>query len=291
MAGTTCAYEGLAAGMPQAVACVSAPAGSRGNNRTRSCIAVTAAEADPEFSPAHPLPLSPAAREIERGGALAADSAPSGLRRLGTSRARFPHNPASPADPANPESPANLASLATTPTADVAAHPAAVWCVLQVAPGHEDAMAARVARVAGAWLDDCFVLRRQALRRRGGAWRLCDEVMFPGYIFLVTDDPAGLAEGLGLLTSFAYLLNRDGAPSTLDEREVAFVRDFGGPQHTVALSRGSIEGGRLTVEEGPLKGREHLVAKVDRHKRMAWLHGGMLGEGSVRVGLEVVSKT
>lgn len=152
-------------------------------------------------------------------------------------------------------------------------------------------MAARVARVAGALLDDCFVLRRQALRRRGGAWRLCDEVMFPGYIFLVTDDPASLAEGLGLLTSFAYLLNRDGAPSTLDEREVAFVRDFGGPQHTVALSRGSIEGGRLTVEEGPLKGREHLVAKVDRHKRMAWLRGGMLGEGSVRVGLEVVSKT
>lgn len=152
-------------------------------------------------------------------------------------------------------------------------------------------MAARVVRVAGASLDDCFVLRRQALRRRGGAWHLCDEVMFPGYIFLVTDDPAGLAEGLGLLTSFAYLLNRDGAPSTLDEREVAFVRDFGGPQHTVALSRGSIEGGRLTVEEGPLKGREHLVAKVDRHKRMAWLRGGMLGEGSVRVGLEVVSKT
>lgn len=152
-------------------------------------------------------------------------------------------------------------------------------------------MAARVARVAGASLDDCFVLRRQALRRRGGAWRLCDEVMFPGYIFLVTDDPAGLAEGLGLLTSFAYLLGRGGAPSTLDEREVAFVRDFGGPQHMVALSRGSIEGGRLAVEEGPLKGREHLVAKVDRHKRMAWLRGGMLGEGSVRVGLEVVSKT
>ena len=68
MAGTTCAYEGLAAGTPHAAACVSAPAGSRGNNRTRSCIAVTAAEADPEFSPAHPVPLSPAAREIERGG-------------------------------------------------------------------------------------------------------------------------------------------------------------------------------------------------------------------------------
>ena len=288
MAGTTCAYEGLAAGMPQAVACVSAPAGSRGNNRTRSCIAVTAAEADPEFAPAHPVPLSPAAREIERGGALAADSARSGLRRLGgIPRARFPHNPA------KPESPANLASLATTPAALAAdaAHPSAVWCVLQVAPGHEDALAARVARVARAALDDCFVLRRQALRRRGGAWHLCDEVMFPGYIFLVTDDPAGLAEGLGLLTSFAHLLNCDGAPATLDEREVAFVRDFGGPHHTVALSRGSIVGGLLTVEEGPLKGREHLVTKVDRHKRMAWLHGGMLGAGSVRVGLEVVSKT
>lgn len=152
-------------------------------------------------------------------------------------------------------------------------------------------MVRRVARVAGASLDDCFVLRRQALRRREGEWRLCDEVMFPGYVFLVSGDLPGLARDLDLLTSFAYLLNRNDAPLTLDEREVAFVRDFGGPRHTVALSRGSIADGRLTVDEGPLKGREHLVARIDRHRRVAYLRKGMLGEGSVRVGLEVVSKT
>lgn len=152
-------------------------------------------------------------------------------------------------------------------------------------------MAARVARVAGDALRDCFVLRRQALRRYEGAWHLCDEVMFPGYIFLVADDPAGLAGRLDVLTSFSYLLGSGTAPATLDERETAFVRDFGGPRHTVALSRGVVENGRLVVREGPLKGREHLVAKIDRHKRVARLTAGMLGEGSVRVGLEVVSKT
>lgn len=59
MAGTTCAYESLAAGMPQTIpAC--APDGVRtGSGRNR-----TAAEP----SAARPVPLSPAAREIERGG-------------------------------------------------------------------------------------------------------------------------------------------------------------------------------------------------------------------------------
>lgn len=163
-----------------------------------------------------------------------------------------------------------------------------------MAPGHERALARRAARVARDALADCFVLYRQALRRFEGAWHLCEEVMFPGYVFLVTADRTALAEQLGLLAPAARLVGAGKAVATLDDDEVAFVRDFGGLQHVVGMSTGVIVDGRLTVYEGPLAGREHLVAKIDRHRRTAFLDirtGAALGGGAVRVGLEVVSKS
>lgn len=162
-------------------------------------------------------------------------------------------------------------------------------------PGHERAQARRAARVAGDSLIDGFVLYRQALRRFEGAWYLREEVMFPGYVFLVTADRTALAERLDLLAPSARLVGAGGAVATLSDEEVAFVRDFGGARHVVEMSRGAIVDGRLVASEGPLAGREHLVAKIDRHKRIAFLDirtGAALGGGgAVRVGLEVVSKS
>lgn len=171
---------------------------------------------------------------------------------------------------------------------------APAWCALQVTPGHERALARRAARVACDSLTDSFVLYRQALRRFEGAWHLREEVMFPGYVFLVTTDRVALAEQLELLVPAARLVGAGDAVATLDDEEVAFVRDFGGARRVVEMSRGSIVDGRLVVREGPLAGREQLVAKIDRHKRIAFLNirtGAALGGGAVRVGLEVVSKS
>ena len=104
-----------------------------------------------------------------------------------------------------------------------------------------------------------------------------------------------MAEQLDLLAPSAHLVGTGGAVATLSDEEVAFVRDFGGARHVVEMSRGAIVDGRLVVSEGPLAGREHLVAKIDRHKRIAFLDirtGAALGGGgAVRVGLEVVSKS
>lgn len=57
------------------------------------------------------------------------------------------------------------------------------------------------------------------------------------------------------------------------------------------MSEGIIEGDRVVVTRGPLKGREASITRIDRHKRLAWVDMDVFGRSkSIRVGLEIVSK-
>ena len=59
----------------------------------------------------------------------------------------------------------------------------------------------------------------------------------------------------------------------------------------IHMSRGIIRNGTTVVTEGPLKSRENLIRKIDRHKRTAKLgvpFGGKTVE--ITVGLEIYQK-
>lgn len=171
--------------------------------------------------------------------------------------------------------------------------PASVgWHVLQVVPGQEQSMAERAASLVGPeLLSACFPLRYELLKKQQGAWRLVTEVMFPGYVFLATGDIDAVRERLKLSTSFARLLGAGDAIFSLTPEEAAFVSEFGGAEHVVGMSEGEIEDGRTIVRSGPLRGREDLIRKIDRHKRVAYLDVGLLDQVRVRVGLEITRKT
>ena len=169
---------------------------------------------------------------------------------------------------------------------------AAARYVLQVTPGHERAMAKRLKALAGPELvRDCFTLGYQILRKNQGIWTLVTETMFPGYLFVASDDIDAFQKSLKQSTAFARLLGADRHVFALQPEEVAFVRDFGGPGHVVAFSRGIIENGRTVVHEGPLRGHVGRIRKIDRHKRIAYLDIGLLDQKQVRVGLEIAHKT
>ena len=171
--------------------------------------------------------------------------------------------------------------------------PASVgWHVLQVVPGQEQSMAERAASLVGPeLLSACSPLSYQLLKKQQGTWRLVTEVMFPGYVFLATGDIDAVRERLKLSTSFARLLGAGDAIFSLTPEESAFVSEFGGAGHVVGMSEGVIEDGRTVVRSGPLRGREGLIRKIDRHKRVAYLDVGLLDQVRVRVGLEITRKT
>lgn len=161
--------------------------------------------------------------------------------------------------------------------------------VLHVTPGRERTMAAHVSRLIGPAAGACFVPRTAYERRRAGAWRTEYELTFPSYVFISVADEEALECGLSVMTARAHLPRVGARPATLDPREAELLTALMDESHVIRVSRGTLEDGRLAVEEGPLAGLEHLVTRIDRHRRVAYVSSD-LSEGGLRVGLEVVSK-
>ena len=84
----------------------------------------------------------------------------------------------------------------------------------------------------------------------------------------------------------------DGKLVRVEPEEEELLRMLCGAGHHSQMSRGYIRDGQTVVTEGPLRGRENLIRKIDRHKRIARV--GMPSVGRLRemqVGLEIVAKS
>lgn len=165
--------------------------------------------------------------------------------------------------------------------------------VVQVIGGQEDRAAALIAKIAQGAVEDCFVPKREVMHRKSGQWHRILEKLFPGYVFVQTSTPEQVREVLGRLPAFTRMLTFAGdacLPLTADE--VAWINaTTNADTHVMEMSEGVIEGDRVVVACGPLKGREASITRIDRHKRLAWVGMDMFGRHkTIRVGLEIVSK-
>ena len=98
------------------------------------------------------------------------------------------------------------------------------------------------------------------------------EVLLPGYIFVITDQPGKLREALRSVPKFTRLLGNNDVFTPLDDQEVAFINAFTKPDHRVVeFSSGVMEGDEIVILNGPLMNQTGLIKKLDRHKRLAYL--------------------
>ena len=76
----------------------------------------------------------------------------------------------------------------------------------------------------------------------------------------------------------------------LPEQE-SFLRGFLGEKQHLHMSRGHIREGQTYITEGPLRGKEKMIRKIDRHKRLARLELPVAdGIQTLYAGLEIFSK-
>lgn len=165
--------------------------------------------------------------------------------------------------------------------------------VIQVTGGQEERARRLVLRLLPDVVEDCYTPAYEAMRKVRGEWRLCRGVLFPGYIFVQTADSAALAHELACVPAFTRLLGSgDDKFIPLTDDEVAWLNAFANIQtHVVEMSVGVIEGERVLVTKGPLRGREAQIARIDRHRRIAELEVRMFGRTKrIKVGLEIVRK-
>ncbi len=168
-----------------------------------------------------------------------------------------------------------------------------MWYVVQVRTGTEENIRIQCGkRLTGDTLSNCFIPYYEERKRRQGSWKTEKKILFPGYVFLDTEDICEAAAALRNVIGLTKVLGFDGEEAIpLTEAEVEFLRQFGGENQVAEMSEGIIEGTQVMIYSGPLKGKEALIKRIDRHKRKAYLELEMFGRVQrVEVGLEIVMK-
>ena len=166
--------------------------------------------------------------------------------------------------------------------------------VIQVTSGQEERTRQMLLRqLDGELLTDCYTPAYECARKVAGEWHTVTRMLFPGYVFVETSNPAELRDCLSEIPAFTRLLGAsDESFLALTDDEVAWLNAFTNVEtHVVEMSKGLIEGNKVVVTKGPLRGQEGQIVKVDRHKRLAELEIQMFGRTKrVRIGLEIVIK-
>ena len=179
------------------------------------------------------------------------------------------------------------------------------WYVVQTVGGQEDRLVDLIAQFitsaaaveqnpTGAGLvNEAFVPRYQLKKRYKGTWLLREEVLLPGYVFVITPNPKLLQQRLYGIPAFAKLLRNTESFAKLDQSEIQFINAFTNPDNRlIEMSEGVIEGDKIIILNGPLMSQTGLIKRIDRHKRLAYLEVDMLGRKvEIKVGLEIVQKT
>lgn len=141
-------------------------------------------------------------------------------------------------------------------------------------------------------LKNVFVITYERMRKYEGKWHTEKSSLFPNYIFLESEYPTCLKEELEQYENIFRILGEKSELISISQEEEGFLRSLCGEEHHFPMSRGYIQNGCTYVTEGPLRGKESFIYKIDRHKRLARLKVPFTdGVRDMSMGLEIVSKS
>ena len=167
-----------------------------------------------------------------------------------------------------------------------------MWYVIQVRSGREEIIRKSIQSVLSEdSYEECRIIYWESMRRYQGAWHKVQKIMFPGYLFIQSQDVGLLSQELRKIQKLTKLLHYDHEIVALTPSEKAFMYHLLGDQEVVEMSYGIQEGDQVIVMEGPLKGQETRIRRIDRHKRKAIIEVHFLGTlRELEIGLEIVEK-
>ncbi|WP_448782252.1 antiterminator LoaP [Blautia sp.] len=169
-----------------------------------------------------------------------------------------------------------------------------MWYVMQVRTGTEENIRCQCQRlISSDTLERCFIPYYQQKKRFQGEWHIQERILFPGYVFLITQNLEKLVESLKKVIGMTKLIGTGDEIVPLSEAEISLITKLGGEstESIVKISQGIIEGDQVHILSGPLKGLEGAIRKIDRHKRIAYLSVDMFNRTvDMKVGLEIVAK-
>lgn len=167
-----------------------------------------------------------------------------------------------------------------------------MWYVIQVNSGNEHEIKDLLEAMKPADLScECFIPLYEEVRRSGGKCRILFKKLFPGYVFIETDDVKGVFAVLREVPEFTKLLGgveADGSKNfiPIGDGDEAFMRTLfeDGLMHVSYVHM--TKNGRIDRITGPLANYKNHITKLEMRHRMAIVEAEMFGKKrKVRFGL------
>lgn len=171
------------------------------------------------------------------------------------------------------------------------------WFVFHVQTGKEQTACDFLNKLYKKEESVAFIPQVQIIYRNSKMSQMQLRPLFPGYVF--TDSELNEKEFVTLTGRyvkfskciFKLLTNDTFSHIRLSYDEKNFLLGFCNNSYIVENSKGLIIGDNVYITSGPLKGRESIIQKIDRHKRRAEIKLMCFGEmKTVSVSLEIVEK-
>ncbi len=170
-----------------------------------------------------------------------------------------------------------------------------MWYAIWTATGSERKLCSWIKEFVPEKLyEDCFVPLVEQNRKFKGEWKTTKKPLFPGYLFIKTDEQniRKIAQKLKKSELFAVILSTDGEFTPVNVEETYLIDNAYCNEGILGSSIGMIEGDKIKILSGPLIGLEGSIRHINRHKRTATIELNMFGRSSrINIGLEIISKT
>lgn len=169
-----------------------------------------------------------------------------------------------------------------------------MWYVIQTIGGKEEETANMIRRtVSSYYMEECFIPKRERLKKFHGIWNKEEEILFKGYVFTDSARPEELYQELKKIPRMTKVLGREEQYFfALNQEEEELVRGIGDENHRTSISKIEVEEGKkIRVIEGPLKGYVGNMVKVNLHKREVVVRVEFMGRPlELKIGVEMVKR-
>jgi len=111
-----------------------------------------------------------------------------------------------------------------------------------------------------------LIPKRAIIERKGKNRVEKIKSLFPGYVFIKTCMSYELYNDIKRLPRFLKFLKDEAEPAEVREEEIKIILSLVGDSDIVGFSTGIKIGGKVKIIDGPLKGFEGLIEKIDKRK-------------------------
>ncbi len=146
-------------------------------------------------------------------------------------------------------------------------------------------------RIDSSYYSEIFIPTSMTKKHFKKEWHDVRQVLFPGYVFVDTENIEEFAKELVRAECFFRLLKTGDEIVPVAAEEQKFLESLMDADRQVGYSQGIIIGDKVVIIEGALRNQSALIRKVDRHRRLAMLEINLFGRPTpVQVGFGAFAK-